>query len=266
MSSDPIQDCTVVGAPPADGMRLPAGRRTRLGFDYYRERGESSMLFAEPTNVLSNVAFFAAAFIATPFCRTWFDWALAAGCFLVGMGSTAYHASPSRLTCLWDVSGIVGWVLLYLYCWAHYMMGLAPWPAAGAVAAFVVLGVPLRRRYSALWNGSGDYTPVIILLAVCGALQWWKDGEPHLVLAAVLASFSLACRAIDNSVRLTSGTHFLWHTLNGFLMALLTLFMCTHAATPAGAPAGLAQSRSLPEIAAPAQARAPALRSGSPSN
>ena len=222
-----------VDATPASPIRLPPRRTTRRGFDYYRERGESAMLFAEPINVLSNIAFFAAAFIATPFCRTWFDWALAIGCFMVGLGSTAYHSYPTRWTHVWDISSIVAWVLLYLFCWSHYIMGLAPWPAAGAVAAFVVLSMPVLKRYSAIWNGSGDYTPVIIVLVVCGGLQWWKDGQPHLVLAAILACFSLFCRAIDNSVRLSSGTHFLWHTLNGFLMALLTLFMCTQASTQA---------------------------------
>ncbi len=228
----------------ANPIRVPSRRKTRRGFDYYRERGESSMLFAEPINVLSNVAFFAAAFIATPFCRTWFDWALAIGCFMVGLGSTAYHAHPNKLTYFWDISGIVGWVLLYLFCWSHYIMGLDLWVAAGAVAAFIVLSMPLLKRFSAIWNGSGDYTPVIVLLVVCGGLQWWKDGQPHLVLAAILACFSLVCRAIDNSVRLASGTHFLWHTLNGFLMAMLTLFMCTHGHVQAGTGDGVAISTS----------------------
>ncbi len=250
MPHDLIESYPAIDASPADPVRAPLRRKTRLGFDYYRERGESAMLFAEPTNVLSNVSFFAAAFIATPFCRTWFDWALAVGCFMVGLGSTAYHAHPNKLTYLWDVSGIVGWVLLYLFCWAHYMMGLAIGPAAGAVAAFIVLSLPVLKRFSAIWNGSGDYTPVIILLVVCGGLQWWKDGQLHLVLAAILACFSLVCRAIDNSVRLASGTHFLWHTLNGFLMAMLTLFMCTHGYTQAGIDEGLVISSPSPAMPA----------------
>ena len=32
----------------------------KTGLDLYKERGENTALFAEPTNVLSNISFFAA--------------------------------------------------------------------------------------------------------------------------------------------------------------------------------------------------------------
>jgi esterase/lipase superfamily enzyme len=84
------------------------------------------------------------------------------------------------------------------------------------------------RKYGTLLNGSTDYVPVIVLLLFCGAWTWIQTSHPHLVVAGVLSAASLVCRVIDNDVEIASGTHFMWHTLNGFLMAMLTMFIAVY--------------------------------------
>jgi len=205
--------------------------KNKWGFDLYKERGESSALFAEPTNVLSNVAFFAAALMVFPFCKGWASGVLTAGCILVGLGSSLYHSRPNRFTQLWDVTAIVAWVLFYLYCWGYYMMGFTPLISVGAVLGFILLSLLFLRKYGSLLNGSADYIPVIVLLLGCGVAVWYKLGHPHLVIAGIIAAISLVFRVIDNEVKLHSGTHFMWHIMNGFLMAQLTMFVAVYVET-----------------------------------
>jgi len=203
----------------------------KSGLDLYKERGENTALFAEPTNVLSNIAFFAAGLTALPFCTNWASGLLAAGCVIVGLGSTLYHAYPKELTRLFDVSAIVMWVLFYLFCWSFLLMGFNIWQTAGIIVGFSAASTLFLKKFSGLLNGSADYIPVILLLLICGAAAWYKQGHPHLIVACIMAGLSLFCRVIDNDVKLNSGTHFLWHILNGFLMAQLTIFMAVNTAS-----------------------------------
>jgi hypothetical protein len=199
--------------------------KNKSGFDLYKERGDQSGLYAEPTNVLSNIAFFAAAMICWPFAKSWADGILVAGCILVGLGSTMYHSRPCRFTQLWDVVAIVTWVMFYLFCWGHFMMGLNVTWSVGVMAGFAVSAYAFLRKYGRFLNGSADYIPVILLLLICGSLVWYRLGHPHMVVAGLLAAIALVFRVVDNDVKIQSGTHFLWHILNGFLMAMLTMFM-----------------------------------------
>ena len=202
--------------------------KNELGFDKYKERGNKEGLYAEPTNLLSNCAFFAAALIAAPFCKGWLSGTLAAGMVLVGLGSSLYHSKPSKFTQMWDTGAIVAWVFFYLFAWAFFMIGFGFFQSIGILTAFGLISYLFIRKYGEYLNGSADYIPVIVLLLFCGTWVWFKLGYPHLVIAGVLASASLVCRVIDHDVSIPSGTHFLWHILNGFLMAMLTMFVAVY--------------------------------------
>jgi len=200
-------------------------RKGEHGFDLYKERGQQSALFSEPINTLSNVAFFAAAFITMPFVKDWLDGILSAGCIIVGLGSVLYHSRPCKFTMYWDTGAIVMWVYFYLFIWAHYIAGLNIWWTLGTLTTFTLLSSAFIKKFSTYLNGSMDYIPVIAALLVCGSITWWQHGHSHLVMAGLLAAVSLVFRVVDNDVKLSSGTHFLWHILNGFLMAQLTLYV-----------------------------------------
>lgn len=104
-------------------------------------------------------------------------------------------------------------------------MGLNFLYSGGIIIGFVLASLLFLRKYSGLLNGSSDYLPVIAVLLFSGAAGWYKTGHPHLIIACIIAAISLVFRVIDNDVKLSSGTHFLWHIMNGFLMAQLTIFI-----------------------------------------
>lgn len=200
------------------------------GLDYYKERGNSKELLAEPVNLMSNVAFFAATLVTLPFCKSWIDGILSTGITLVGIGSTLYHARPCKLTRLCDLGAIVTWTTLYVFIWSYYMMGLEFVPSIGLILSFFGMNYLFKKRYGDALNGSADFVPVIVLLLFCGSCVWYKLGHPHLVIAGILAAAALVFRVIDNDVRMPAGTHFLWHILNGFMLTMLTVFVTVYIA------------------------------------
>jgi len=196
-----------------------------MELDTYKERGTNQGLLAEPINLLSNIAFFAATLLTMPFCRSWVDGILSTGISIVGIASSLYHARPCRMTLLGDTLSIVVWTIFYVFVWAHFMMGFQPLVTAGVMITFFTLNILFDWKFGKAMNGSADYIPVIILLLFCGSCVWYKSGHPHLVIAGILAAGALVFRVVDRDVHLPTGTHFIWHILNGFMMALLTLFV-----------------------------------------
>ncbi len=200
--------------------------------DLYKERGTSKELLAEPVNLLSNIAFFAACLITALFCKSWVDGILSAGIAMVGIGSSLYHARPCRITQLCDVTSIVSWTAFYIFVWAHYMMKFSLPISGGIIVVGLGLHLWFASKFKDSLNGSADYLPVIALLLICGGSVWYKMGHPHLVASAVLAACALVFRVVDNDVKVPCGTHFLWHMLNGFMMAMLTMFVSVHVVIP----------------------------------
>ena len=178
-------------------------------FDLYKERGKKTELFAEPTNLFSNIAFFAAAFMCFPFAKSWIDGILVMGIILVGLGSSMYHSGRCQFTLMWDAGSIVLWILYYLFIWAHFLIGLSLLWSGVVVCSFMLLGSIFNRKYGNGMNGSFDYIPVIILLLVCGSVTWWALGLPHMVAAGVLSAISLVFRVVDNDVSIPTGTHYI---------------------------------------------------------
>lgn len=196
--------------------------------DQYKERGNNEGLLAEPVNTLSNIAFFAAMLATMPFCKSWIDGLLSAGIAMVGLGSTLYHVRPCPTTQLMDKVTIVVWVMLYVFAWAHYMAGLSVLVSLGVNVSFIVINYFFDRKYGDLLNGSADYLPVLLLLLGCGSYVWYLHGHPHLVIAGILASTALVFRVVDNDVKLHTGTHFIWHVINGFMMAMLVMYISVY--------------------------------------
>ena len=196
--------------------------------DQNKERGDSQDLLAEPVNTLSNIAFFAAMLATMPFVKSWFDGLLSAGIAMVGLGSTLYHVRPCRMTRQIDAITIIAWVLLYVFGWAHFMMHIDARMSAALVVVFLAINYFFNKRYGSSLNGSADYLPVIGLLLISGSSVWYLYGHPHLVIAGVLAATSLVFRVVDMDVKIPAGTHFIWHIMNGFMMAMLTLYVSVY--------------------------------------
>jgi hypothetical protein len=208
--------------------------------DAYCERTDPSF-WAEPVNAVTNVAFLLGAFVAF---RLWRreapdDRAIAVLLLLVaaiGIGSFLFHTLATLWAMLADVIPITLFIVAYLMLAVRRFLERPWWQAIVAGLAFVPLATLLEGAVGAfvgdLLNGSEGYLPAFLALVGFGL---WLDrrGRPAgraLLVAAALFLVSLAFRTADEAVcaALPLGTHFMWHTLNGVLLAYLVVAMIRH--------------------------------------
>lgn len=200
----------------------------------YCERAGEAGFLAEPVNLVTNLAFFAAAFLAA--CsfraegldlRRHTDIALLiAFAFVIATGSTLWHSLATRWAELLDVIPIMLFILLCLPVMLVRVCGFSLRGACAGLALFlathlvVVMTVPVET-----WNGSAYYLPVwlAVALVAAGLVRWRHPFARRAVLAAFLLALALLFRGIDLAVceTLSVGTHFLWHLLNAVVLWLL---------------------------------------------
>ncbi|MFI6337562.1 ceramidase domain-containing protein [Streptomyces sp. NPDC050535] len=203
--------------------------------DEYCERG-SAAFWAEPVNAVSNLAFLVAAFglwrVLRPCPRVPTSIALLApGMALIGIGSFAFHTLATRWSQVLDVLPITVFVLFCLACFLRWFHGLGWRRCALGVAAFVAFTAVFGALAGDLVpNRSGMYVPVLLLLAglavtlrgsgEAGRAAQWRE----FAVAAVVFAVALAARTVDEGIcgAFPLGTHFLWHTLDGVLVFLVS--------------------------------------------
>ncbi len=206
--------------------------------DLYCERPGPG-LWVEPLNAWSNLAF--------PLAALW-GWITAkrrdrltpviAGLLgmaaLIGIGSFLFHIFANGWSELADVIPIWSFVAAYVLTAIHVVGGVAPGRLLriGAIAAAVMVALFLASSGGAeaqstpgLLNGSQQYAPALIALAVFSVLTW-RRGHPIApwVIGASMTFFAaLVFRTLDLHLcaALPHGTHFLWHVLNGLMVGLL---------------------------------------------
>ncbi|MEV7339751.1 ceramidase domain-containing protein [Streptomyces sp. NPDC093544] len=209
--------------------------------DEYCERG-SAAFWAEPVNALTNFAFVVAALavwrILRPYRRVPADIGLLVPFMaLIGIGSFAFHTLATRWSQALDVVPITLFVLFCLACILRRFYGL-PWRrcvlgVAGFVVFTAVFGVLVGGLIP---NRSGMYVPVLLLmtgLAVtlrgsrdAGRAAQWRQ----FAAAAVVFAVALSARAVDEEIcgAFPLGAHFLWHTLDGVLVFLVSRALVRH--------------------------------------
>lgn len=196
---------------------------------YNRERGRRADVLAEPVNLLTNIAFFAATIVSITFAINAHYQIpailMSIGISIVGAMSTVFHAKPNKFTMYLDNYTITAWVLFYDYCWARYLMGYSLVTSILVVLTVIVFGLVVKRRCQNMMRGYvADYIPVLFMLITFGTMMIFKNGQPHILVALFLAGGALAFRVMDFKVKFPVGVHFMWHILNGFLMLHLTLY------------------------------------------
>lgn len=212
----------------------------RLGPEYW----------AEPWNAVSNAAFIIAALwaawtMARTGVRSVILTVLTALVFCIGVGSYLFHTHATVWAGLADVAPIWTFVALYILTCIHIIGGVAPGRIAigmglvvGCVIAWVAVfggadapGDEIARAPS--WtNGSEQYLPAVIAMLFFTVLtqakghpiRWWFTG------ATVMFFVSLSFRTLDVHIceAFPKGTHFLWHGLNGAMLALLLQALIRH--------------------------------------
>lgn len=205
--------------------------------DIYCER-LGPEFWAEPWNAVSNLAFILAGFWGWQTARrlgtrNLLISALIGLAFAIGIGSFLFHSFATVWASLADVVPIWSFVALYIIAAIRIMTGAS----AGRIAIYAILGAAILtilllamedgkpRTGPDPFNGSLQYAPAVIAMLVFSALSLWR-GHPiryWFLAATVTFLVSLSMRTIDMRVceTIPQGTHYLWHILNGAMIALL---------------------------------------------
>lgn len=191
-------------------------------------------MFAEPLNVLSSFAFMIVAVAIYRFYhrhedlegkRIWDIHALTTLCFIIGVNSVIFHSHPTEITELMDTLPIVMFILLYFWS-VLFRIGRCNWFQAGVCfVAFVGFSHMLVAQFPHSLNDSIGYLSSMIALIIIAVHLHLKarPSSQYFMLAALIGVCSLFCRAIDREVcsMVSTGSHFLWHTLNATLLYIL---------------------------------------------
>lgn len=188
--------------------------------DFYCERVGPG-LAAEPLNAATNLAFFAAAWLAWRLARRGgaLDGATAALLLLVvaiGIGSSLFHTFATPWARLLDELPILLFQLLFLWLYMRRVGGLPRVAAIAAIAAYLAAAI-YARHFQHLLNGSITYAPAVLMTAAMG-LHYRRMRGPEPGLLAIGAAILVAAvffRTLDGAVcdRFALGTHFVWHLL-----------------------------------------------------
>lgn len=223
--------------------------------DIYCER-TSDAFWAEPVNALSNLSFILASLWgaiearrrALPQPVLWLLIALAA---VIGIGSFLFHTFANHWSELADTLPIWTFVAIYVLTSMRWIGGMKPGRvgiialiAIGIVVAILATGegdsTAAAPSAPDSLNGSGQYFPAVLALVAFSLLTWWrKHPYRHWVWAATLAFLiSLTFRTLDRDICATFplGTHFIWHLMNGAMIAALLQLLIRVMGNAAAAP------------------------------
>ncbi|AZO10624.1 MULTISPECIES: ceramidase domain-containing protein [unclassified Mesorhizobium] len=200
--------------------------------DLYCERTGPG-LWAEPANALTNLAFIAAGLWGVWQVRRHetgvFAAVLAWWVVAIGVGSTLFHIFANKGTIWADILPIAGFTLAYTlfnlrrFLRMEWGKAIAIFIAFYVVAGLITFAVPDWLRQAS--NGTTGYLPPFLALAFFGV---WAAaiGNPagwYNLTGSTIFVVSVVCRMIDPIVcpAFPLGTHFLWHVLNGLMLAVL---------------------------------------------
>lgn len=203
--------------------------------DIYCERVGTGF-WAEPWNALSNLSFILAAlWAAIEARRRGADkvvWLLTSMAALIGVGSFLFHTFANTWSEYADTIPIWSFVAAFVFVAMARIGGVKPGRigAIALVVAAVVVVVTLASGEGeagppGLLNGSEQYAPALIALLIFSILSWRRGHVmwPWIWAATGAFCLSLVFRTVDMAVcaAFPIGSHFMWHLLNGLMVALL---------------------------------------------
>jgi hypothetical protein len=182
-------------------------------------------LGAEPLNLVSNAAFIVAALVMLARCRGLpTGQALAWLLLVIGIGSALFHSFATGWASAADVAPIVAFILAYIFVANRDYLGLRPLHAGLLTLGFfpwAAATLPLFRLIPGI-GSSAAYAPVPALILVYGLVLRRRAPATAsgLAIGAFLLIVSISFRALDTPLcpGWPSGTHFLWHLLNGLML------------------------------------------------
>lgn len=184
-------------------------------------------LWAEPLNLVSNLAFLVAALAAWRLMRERrvADAAvhlLVAEVFAVGLGSGLFHSVATYWAMWADIVPIVTFLMTYLLYFLRFILGWSWWQVGAGLAAFIGVSA-LGFIVPADWvNGSNEYFGALVALAALriGAGRRVAASRRRLTVATLLFAISVALRSVDLEAcrAIPLGTHFIWHLCNAVVL------------------------------------------------
>lgn len=207
--------------------------------DGYCERASDPGIFAEPLNAVTNLFFIlAAAMVARVLVRTpkvagatrTDFWLLTCALFAIGIGSGLWHLIPNGTTVLMDVIPITLFIHLYLISAMRRVLGLSWIKTIGWWGVYLLASIFAQITLPPdMLNGTIMYIPTYFTLILLSCAVKKKDaalGKGFMQMLYVWTA-SLAFRTADMDVcaQLAIGTHFLWHTLNAYMLYRLSILL-----------------------------------------
>lgn len=195
--------------------------------DLYCERAGPG-LFAEAVNVITNIAFFIAAWRAWSLARrshalTTGIWMLIALTIAIGTGSALFHIFAAAWARVLDEVPILLFQLWFLWLYMRNVIKLRPAIAGASLAGYLAAAF-LSRQFPHFLNGSLVYAPALAVMLGLGWYHSLHHRRDRFLLLAITGIFlvSLTFRSIDEAIcaQVAIGTHFLWHLLNGLVLYL----------------------------------------------
>lgn len=207
--------------------------------DIYCERMDPSF-WAEPLNAISNAAFIIAALWAALTARqaninSPAIWLLIVLAFCIGVGSFLFHTFATVWAGFADTIPIWTFVATYILV-SIALIGGAP-PGKIFIGVIIVLAIIVILTLAndsppdtgpatpSRFNGSEQYLPAVIAMVIFSAITLIRRHPIRywFLSATIIFFISLVFRTFDMSVcaNWPYGTHFMWHTLNGTMIALL---------------------------------------------
>ena len=186
-------------------------------------------LWAEPLNLVTNMAFIFAAIAAFVLTKRLgaFDYrsSILVGLIAcIGTGSAAFHSFATFPAMMMDVLPI----LLFQICFiAFYALGVIRMRGTfvlGLLAMFFVTMAASMQLPREWLNGSLEYLPALLFLLGLAVWHWRYAAASRcgLFMAALVFVCSLTFRSIDMALcdAWVYGTHFMWHCLNSVVLYL----------------------------------------------
>lgn len=205
--------------------------------DTYCERAGEVGALAEPLNLVTNLFFVVAAVLVIRTLRYGVGegrrldlWLLAFLMASIGVGSGLWHLVPTQTTLLMDVVPIGLFINVFLISALRRAFGLRWAYVLGWWLLYTALGIVAQKLLPPdLLNGTVMYLPTYGALVVMTALLWFKNrvASKGFLTALVMWTASLFFRTVDmeSCQTFAIGTHFLWHTLNAWVLWRLTLVL-----------------------------------------
>ena len=186
--------------------------------------------WAEPLNAVTNLSFIIAA------AALYLQWQrtpnrpitgllLILNVFAVGIGSFLFHTFANQWSELADILPITIFINLYLLLAIRTFLGASWLMAAAATAAFIVLSPRLAPYLEPVIGFSAFYVPALLAIFGVGFVAHRGNAGTARALyaAGVVFALSIAFRTVDLAVcqYIPTGTHLVWHILNGVVLYLL---------------------------------------------